>query len=683
MGASVQNPLKGKRVLIHGRAAWSRKELARRAAAFGATAVKKLDAKTDYLVLLDSTGTKGVQGQAAGLNAGGAAIQVMEEDDFKKLLTASDEGLLAMIRAGNSAMYEAAVEDEIFHYQVGGKPRHHFVSENFEKADLREFDFSPIFFTGCNLRGARVAGSVFSSLINCDLSGCDGTGAVKKSRTDGGAVQFAAVTGSKFIKARLPGAQIEGDVQGADFTSAVLDGATFDSYRTSRARSKGKPPVFSQASMRGADLSRITWRGAIFDGADLSKAILDDCDLAGASFRNAVLQGAAMSECKLAKADFRDADLRGVNFADADLSGADFAGANLESSNLRGAKLDGADLGKARNVPVARAVAAESALAELDKVAAKARKIEIAFRVEAGRSGNVEINTGHIKYNCALKLPSGFRDANNWQSSGKTLSAVLLEAAHHLGKSPIKFETLRISASKSPKTGAELRDLMLRGMSEAFEQPLPAEADLSKKAGAFLKKEKAREKVVAQRQEAARKKAVARVAQKRESELKKLEEKAGKVSDVATFHKALEVRVDLVKLKKASSMLKASKFQLFSDVTGEFLSGVVKSQTDADLVYACRLAKDGKYACCTQNLNICGGLRGSVCKHLLVLIIGLVQAGQLDPAVVDGWIAHTHEAKPELDKEVMGEIFIKYKGAEAGEVDWRPVETLPEDYYAV
>jgi hypothetical protein len=32
---------------------------------------------------------------------------------------------------------------------------------------------------------------------------------------------------------------------------------------------------------------------------------------------------------------------------------------------------------------------------------------------------------------------------------------------------------------------------------------------------------------------------------------------------------------------------------------------------------------------------------------------------------------------------VMGEIFIKYKGAEAGEVDWRPTETMPEDYYAV
>ncbi|MHB8898287.1 MAG: hypothetical protein ACYC6Y_06030 [Thermoguttaceae bacterium] len=28
--------------------------------------------------------------------------------------------------------------------------------------------------------------------------------------------------------------------------------------------------------------------------------------------------------------------------------------------------------------------------------------------------------------------------------------------------------------------------------------------------------------------------------------------------------------------------------------------------------------------------------------------------------------------KPELDKDVMSETFLRYKGAEAGEIDWRP-----------
>jgi hypothetical protein len=31
----------------------------------------------------------------------------------------------------------------------------------------------------------------------------------------------------------------------------------------------------------------------------------------------------------------------------------------------------------------------------------------------------------------------------------------------------------------------------------------------------------------------------------------------------------------------------------------------------------------------------------------------------------------------------MADLFLRYNGAEAGEVDWRPTETIPEDYYAM
>ena len=36
-----------------------------------------------------------------------------------------------------------------------------------------------------------------------------------------------------------------------------------------------------------------------------------------------------------------------------------------------------------------------------------------------------------------------------------------------------------------------------------------------------------------------------------------------------------------------------------------------------------------------------------------------------------------------LDTEKLSQTFIKYKGAQSGTLDWRPVETLPEDYYAL
>jgi len=153
--------------------------------------------------------------------------------------------------------------------------------------------------------------------------------------------------------------------------------------------------------------------------------------------------------------------------------------------------------------------------------------------------------------------------------------------------------------------------------------------------------------------------------------------------DFAAFLKRLAVHVDKNRLDKALQMLKASRFDLFSDVDHDALLGVVKSQTDADLIYSCRLAADGRYACCTQNLNVCGGLRNALCKHLLVLIVGLAKAAKVDLLSADQWISASLGRKPVLDKDLMSETFLRYKGAEAGAVDWRPTETIPEDYYAL
>jgi len=153
--------------------------------------------------------------------------------------------------------------------------------------------------------------------------------------------------------------------------------------------------------------------------------------------------------------------------------------------------------------------------------------------------------------------------------------------------------------------------------------------------------------------------------------------------DIEQFMTRLEELCDTGKLAKALSMLKADRFRLYAQVNDDHFVGVVKSQSDSDLVYSCRLNADGTYACCTQNLNVCGGLRGSLCKHLLVLIVGLTRNNELDPNVIDTWIRLSKTNKPALDKDAMSETLLRYKGAEAGEVDWRPTETIPEDYYAM
>src|SRR5262249_31657217 len=119
--------------------------------------------------------------------------------------------------------------------------------------------------------------------------------------------------------------------------------------------------------------------------------------------------------------------------------------------------------------------------------------------------------------------------------------------------------------------------------------------------------------------------------------------------DLDSFLARLAENTEAAKLQKALSMLKADRFKLYAQVEKDSVVGVVKSQSDPELVYSCRIAADGTFACCTQNLNVCGGLRGSLCKHLLVLIVGLANGNELDLAEVDSWVAGSRARKPELD----------------------------------
>lgn len=156
-----------------------------------------------------------------------------------------------------------------------------------------------------------------------------------------------------------------------------------------------------------------------------------------------------------------------------------------------------------------------------------------------------------------------------------------------------------------------------------------------------------------------------------------------KTVDLPGFIAQLDRATGDGRMSKVMQMLRAERFQLFSEVDGDHVTGVVKSQTDSSLFYACKIDKSGRYMCCTQNLNVCGGLRGKPCKHLLVLMVGLVKSGGADATLLSTWAKSTAGKKAALDKDAMSATFIKYKGAEAGEIDWRPTETIPEDYYAL
>lgn len=151
---------------------------------------------------------------------------------------------------------------------------------------------------------------------------------------------------------------------------------------------------------------------------------------------------------------------------------------------------------------------------------------------------------------------------------------------------------------------------------------------------------------------------------------------------MARLHKI----IDPARMKRTLDMLKKEKHQLFYEIEPAMVRGIVRSQKTADLVYSCVLTEDGIYSCATPDVEKCMGLSNEPCKHILVLVIGLARAGVLDPATADRWMLAANTKGPRWNKTVKNHVsdsLLKYKGAEAGEIDWRPTETIPEDFYAM
>ena len=159
--------------------------------------------------------------------------------------------------------------------------------------------------------------------------------------------------------------------------------------------------------------------------------------------------------------------------------------------------------------------------------------------------------------------------------------------------------------------------------------------------------------------------------------------KAGGALDFPGFISQLYGHVDEGKLGRALDMLRSDRFKLFTRLDEKHLVGVVRSQSGSGSVYASWLTPDGHYGCSQPDLTDCMGLQGASCKHLLVLVVGLARTGQLPMAQALQWIRAANGKGPRKNTTLCAETFVQYKGAEAGQVDWRPTETIPEDFYAL
>jgi uncharacterized protein YjbI with pentapeptide repeats len=761
----------------------------------GGTVADELTDKVDYMVLGYSA-VANPQKKATKLNAQGAGIQVLTEEQFLQVVQPTSDEAETLLKGGEIERWNQ-LRGHKQRWGVAGRGSHVTVAH----ADLR----------GTNLAGADLALFEQCDFRDADLSRC--------------LLQFAKcdLTGAKVKQAKILSFG-ECDASRVDFTDSELLNARFH---------------------------HSILVGSRFAGMKLA-AEFDDCRLDGADFSNVTANSRAFTSCSLVGADFAGSNLESSDFHDSDLSGAKFAGANLMMANFAGTKVDDADFTGATlvgaeigGVDFSKAKGYDPALTQtkgtagpavtefLKVVALQARHVNTTLSVTRGNDSTLlsllvwpngaecHDRAGTARHSSRAEPPAYIWSVltTKWHDATPDLGSLVVRASKlTIAAKDLKLLALKawcelfgieapsaedlkkaaqaskakksetadewIAVLKSGKTGVERWNADLRKHSRLLDKVVGIDlagaklagvkldrvewkeadfrgADLS---GTYLEKSrfpggnfadadltKARLSQVqlvdaklakanfaeAQLWGASLKGADCTGANFAKSELAsanlcgadftgasladaklvrasydehtrwpkkfsptlemlwkgpgtspaahalvKSTKPKGKL-DIDQFMKRLEELTDAAKLSKALKMLKADRFRLYAQSADDHFVGVVKSQGDPDLVYSCRLNADGTYACCTQNLNICGGLRGSLCKHLLVLIVGLSKTGDLDPNAIDTWIRLSKTNKPALDKDAMSETFLRYKGAEAGEVDWRPTETIPEDYYAM
>lgn len=206
-------------------------------------------------------------------------------------------------------------------------------------------------------------------------------------------LQATIMSGVNLRHTDLSGAMLaEANLAQADLSNAILRGANL------------KDADLTAANLTNADLTAALLEGALFEKAEMNKAILDQVDaidaifseanLTEATFRNSTLQGSDFSKCILYKANFQGADLseasvdgaagQQVNMAETDLTelrasngcnfsqgsfrqatgkesiwetailaGADFTYSQMEGADFSSANLTSADL-SAANMKFAR-----------------------------------------------------------------------------------------------------------------------------------------------------------------------------------------------------------------------------------------------------------------------------------------------------------------------------------------
>ncbi len=284
------------------------------------------------------------------------------------------------------------------------------------------------------------------------LQGADLTGA-DLSDTD---LSGLILPGAKLACASLAGTDLSGanlshaDLSGADLSNANLAGTNLLMANLSEA-------VLVQCNLSGADVS----------GANLSSANLSNSDLSGAKLALATLADADFSQANLTDSDLSGTDLIGFDFSGANLSGVKFSTANLSDSNFVGANLSEADLSSA---DLSGALLYQSNLSNAD--------LSYATLDGADLTG-ADLSKADLFY--ASCLQTNFSGAS---FSSTVLAKVILdyaiglESAVHKGPSTLGIDTILASHGNIPEVflqGAGVPNLLIKSLKATINEISPVQ----------------------------------------------------------------------------------------------------------------------------------------------------------------------------------------------------------------
>nr|MDO8119379.1 hypothetical protein [Candidatus Sigynarchaeota archaeon] len=135
------------------------------------------------------------------------------------------------------------------------------------------------------------------------------------------------------------------------------------------------------------------------------------------------------------------------------------------------------------------------------------------------------------------------------------------------------------------------------------------------------------------------------------------------------------------KIARAFKMIANEKNVMVVHREWEKIMGVVRSQrTPTKVQYATQLDSDGNYWCYSNDIEPCKGMDGTICKHILLTLIGVVKEDLIPMEEIRGWLKKAVFKKPGDDVERARWIFDNYQLLKVENVEWRPIELMPEDF---